>query len=377
MRIFTFPRVAASGLVLFLAWAYWFELDQTVKTQGQLIPETRTQVIQAADGGVLEKLLVEEGDVVKGGQVLAILESQRANAGLEEGRAKVASLLAALARAQAEGAGRIPQFDPMLRQYPVFLQEQTRLFQQKQKMLNTDLSTLQEALELAKGEYEINEKLFRSGDTSLLELMRAKRQVSEVNGRIESTRQKFRQDAQLEATKIQEELASQRFKVDERLSVLDHTQLVSPVDGVVKVLRVNTVGGVLRAGDELMQISPTNVSLMAEIKISPSDIGQLRVGLPVGVKVDAFDYAIYGQLTGQLEYISSDTLTEQAASGQAPVYYRARVRIDLKQDNLKIPLVLLKPGMTVAADVRTGSRSILTYLLKPIIKAFHGAATER
>lgn len=377
MRTITFPRAAVLGLIFFVAWASWFHLDQAVRTQGQLIPETRTQVIQAVDGGVLEKLLVSEGDDVKEGQALAFLESQMANAGLDEGRAKVASLMAALARAQAEQQGREPVFDPMLREYPIFMQEQLTLFQQKKNMLSTDLATLQESLALAEKEYEINDKLFRSGDTSLLELMRAKRQVVEIAGRIDSSRQKFRQDAQLEATKTQEELATQKFKVDERRNVLQHTQLVSPVDGVIKVLRINTVGGVLRAGDELMQISPTDVSLLAELKITPTDIGQLRVGLPVSVKIDAFDYAIYGQLSGQLEYISSDTLSEQSPSGPSSVYYRARVRIDLQQQNVKIPLNLLKPGMTVAADIRTGSRSVLTYLLKPVIKAFQGAASER
>lgn len=377
MRFLTFSRVAALGLICFVGWAAWFELDQTVKTQGQLIPETRTQVIQTADGGVLEKLLVIEGEEVKAGQVLAVLESQRANAGVEEGRARVAALMAALARSQAEAAGHEPQFDTNIYSNPVFAREQMALYLQKQKMLMTDLTALQESLQFAKDELLINERLFSTGDTSMLELMRAKRQVTELAGRVQSAREKFRQDARLEATKIQEELASQKFKLDERKSVLEHTQLLSPVDGVVKVLRINTVGGVMRSGDELMQISPTDVGLVAEVRITPSDIGQLRVGLPVAVKVDAFDYAIYGQLSGILEYISSDTLTEQTPSGQTTVYYRARVRIDPRQANSRIALDVLKPGMMVAADVRTGTRSVLTYLLKPVMKAFMGAATER
>jgi adhesin transport system membrane fusion protein len=377
MRILTFPRIALLGVVFFLAWAAWFELDQTVKTQGQLIPETRTQVIQAADGGVLEKLLVSEGDEVKAGQVLATLENQRANAGVEEGRARVAALQAALARSQAEAAGHEPVFTALSRQYPVFAVEQMALYRQKQRMLAADVKPIQESLQLAMDELHINERLFKNGDISLIDVMRAKRQVTELSGRLESLREKFLQDARIEVSKIQEELTSQKFKLDERSNVLEHTQLLSPVDGVVKVLRINTVGGVLRGGDELMQISPTDVGLVAEVRITPADIGLLKTGLPVAVKIDAFDYAIYGQLTGQLEYISSDTLTEQAPNGQATVYYRARVRIDAHQDNARIPLGLLKPGMTLAADVRTGTRSVLTYLLKPVLKAFMGAGSER
>jgi membrane fusion protein, adhesin transport system len=377
MRILTLTRIFFLGFVLFLAWASLFQLDQSIKAQGQLMPETRTQVIQAADGGVLEKLAVSEGDVVKAGQVLATLESERAMSGVEEGRAKVAALMAALARAQAEGSASALNFDPVVRKYPHFEQEQRGLYAQKLKGLQAELATLQEALELAKDEFAVNEKLFKTGDTSRLELMRAKRQVAELAGKIESTRNKYMQDARQEATKIQEELASQRFKLEERTSVLEHTQLTSPVDGVVKILKINTVGGVLRAGDELMQISPTDVGLMVEIKVMPADIGHLHVGLPVSIKLDAYDSAIYGSLFGQLEYISSDTLTEQGPNGQPLVYYRSRVKIDTSKANPKIKFDLLKPGMTASVDILTGSRSVLTYLLKPVMRAFMGAATER
>jgi adhesin transport system membrane fusion protein len=285
--------------------------------------------------------------------------------------------MAALARAQAEGAESALSFDPVVRKYPHFEQEQRGLYVQKLKGLQADLATLEESLELAKDEFAVNEKLFKTGDTSRLELMRAKRQVTELAGRIESTRNKYRQDARQEATKIQEELASQRFKLEERTSVLEHTQLTSPVDGVVKILKINTVGGVLRAGDELMQISPTDVGLLVEVKITPVDIGQLHVGLPVSIKLDAYDSAIYGSLIGQLEYISSDTLTEQGPNGQPLVYYRSRVKIDTSKENPKIKFDSLKPGMTASVDILTGSRSVLTYLLKPVMRAFMGAATER
>lgn len=377
MRILTLTRVFFLGFVLFLAWASMFELDQAVKAQGQLMPETRTQVIQAADGGVLEKLAVSEGDVVKAGQVLATLESERAMSGVEEGRARVAALMAALARAQAEATGSPLVFDPVIRKYPHFEQEQRGLFAQKLKGLQADLATLEEALDLARDEYSINERLFKTGDTSRLELMRAKRQVAELAGRIESARNKFMQDARQEATKIQEELSSQRFKLNERNSVLEHTHLTSPVDGVVKVLKINTVGGVLRAGDELMQISPTDVGLLVEVKVIPADIGQLQVGLPVSIKLDAYDSAIFGSLNGHLDYISSDTLTEQGPNGQTLVYYRSRVKIDTVNVNPKIKFDVLKPGMTASVDILTGSRSVLSYLLKPVLKAFHGAGTER
>lgn len=369
--------IALAFFVVILLWAWYHELDQTVRATGQIMPGTHTQVIQAADGGVLEKLMVQEGQTVKAGQVLAVLEKERANAGVEEGRAKVASLQAALIRARAEAMQRTPDFRPIPARYAEFVDEQMALFKQRLAGLKEDLASLQEAYDLAKEELRINEKLIETGDISRLELMRAQRQIADIAGRISAVKNKYLQDARQEAARLQDELSSQTFKLDERMSVLEHTELTSPVDGVVKSLRMNTLGGVLRAGDELMQISPTNVDLMVELKVAPMDIGQLRLGLPASIKVDAFDYTIYGSLQGQLEYISSDTLAEQGPNGQVTSSYKARVHFDPKQANPKLGLQELKPGMTASVDIQTGSRSVLTYLLKPIAKAFQGAATQR
>ena len=236
---------------------------------------------------------------------------------------------------------------------------------------------LEESLELARDELRVNENLSQTGDISRLELLRARRQVAELVGKIEATRNKYLQDARQEVTRLQEEATSNQFKLEERRSLLHHTNLISPVDGVVKILRINTVGGVLKAGDELMQISPTDVDLLAEIKILPADVGQLALDMPAVVKVDAFDYSIYGSLNGRLEYLSSDTLTEQGANNQVQTFYRARIRVDAKTINPKLPLSALKSGMTVSVDVQTGSRSVLHYMLKPITKALQGAGTER
>jgi adhesin transport system membrane fusion protein len=177
------------------------------------------------------------------------------------------------------------------------------------------------------------------------------------------------------------DLASSRYKLDERRSILGKTVLTAPIAGVVKYLKLTTIGGVLRAGDELMQISPTEGEMVFEVKISPADIGQLSTGLPVSIKLDAFDYSIYGSLAGTLTYLSSDTLAEQGANGQTSAYYRAQVRLDAERakthPNPKLASVALKPGMTATVDIRTGQRSVLKYLAKPVYKAFSGAMNER
>jgi adhesin transport system membrane fusion protein len=369
------------GLTVFVLWAALFEIDQSVRAQGQLIPSARTQVIQSADGGVLQEMLVAEGQSVKAGQRLAVLERERPTAVFEESRARDAALLAALARTQAEAADRAPEFGPRLKAYPEIVAVQQALYVQRKRGLQEELATLGDALAMAREELQMNEALLKNGDTSRLEVMRARRQVTELDGRINATRNKYLQEARGEATKLAEDLASNRFKLDERRSVLSHTLLTAPIAGVVKYLRLTTIGAVLRPGDELMQISPSDGDLVFEIKVNPVDIGQLSTGLPVSIKLDAFDYSVYGSLDGRLTYLSPDTLSEQAANGQNTSYYRALVRLDAERakthPNPKLSAAVLKPGMTATVDVRTGRRSVLEYLAKPVYKAFGGALTER
>lgn len=367
------------GLIVFLLWAALFEIDQTVRAQGQIIPSARTQIIQAADGGVLSQILVQEGQSVAAGERLAVLESDRSNAGYEESRSKVAALAAALERAQAETRGHPPKFREQLKGFPEFVAAQQALYEQRKRGLQEELATLKEGLDMAREELHMNESLFKTGDTSRLEVMRSRRQVAELQGRSNAVRNKYLQEARQEATKLEEELSSNSYKLEERQSVLGHTELTSPVAGIVKYLKINTIGGVLRAGDELMQISPTEGGMVIEIKVMPVDIGQLNSGLPVAIKLDAFDYTTYGTLQGTLSYISSDTLTEQGGNGQAITYYRAHVRVDEDKArvNPKLAHVALKPGMTATVDIRTNRRSVLQYLAKPVFKAFGGAMNER
>jgi adhesin transport system membrane fusion protein len=310
-----------------------------------------------------------------------VLERERSTAGFDESRAKEAALTAALIRAQAEATERLPEFGPKLDRFPAFVATQRALYEQRKRGLQEELAMLKDALEMAKEELRMNEALLKTGDTSQLEVMRAKRQVGELEGKSNATRNKYLQEARAEATKVSEDLASNRYKLDERQSILGKTVLTAPIAGVVKYLKLTTIGGVLRAGDELMQISPTEGEMVFEVKINPADIGQLSTGLPVSIKLDAFDYSVYGSLEGRLTYLSSDTLVEQGANGQASSYYRAQVRLDTERakthPNPMLANVALKPGMTATVDIRTGLRSVLKYLAKPVYKAFSGAMNER
>ncbi|TXI72448.1 MAG: HlyD family efflux transporter periplasmic adaptor subunit [Limnohabitans sp.] len=373
--------VLTGTLLLLTLFAAFFDIDQAVRAQGQVIPGARTQVIQAVDGGMLTALHVREGDSVKAGQKLAELEPDRAQAGFAQSEAEVASKRIALVRARAELAGHVPSYGKEHRTYADFIDAQMGIYRQRKQSLDEELAVLQQGMRLAQDELGMTERLYKNGDISQSEAMRAQRQVLDLQSRINGAKNKYFQDSRAEVVKLEDELSASRYKRDERKSVLKHTDLASPTDGIVKLVRVNTVGGVLKPGDELMQISPVDDELLVEIKVNPADVGLLRTGLPVTLRFDAFDSSIYGNVKGTLRYISPDTLTEQGPSGQSQTYYRAQVAIDWaatqQQSASYIQPKDIKPGLTVTADVLTGQRSILNYLIKPVSRAFSGAMTQR
>jgi adhesin transport system membrane fusion protein len=376
-QLITPTRLLAIALLVFALWSTQSEMDQTVRSSGQVIAVARNQIIQAADGGVLTQLLVSEGQAVQAGQVVAKLESTRSEAGFQEIQAKLTALQAARMRARAESSGELLTFDEKFDARGQFKLAQEQIYKQKKQGLNEDLALLNSSLLLSEEELRISQSLFKSGDLSQIELMKSQRQLHESQGRILTLKNKYLQDAKLELVRLEEEISSNQFKLNERQSLLDHSVLTTPVAGIVKVIRINTVGGVLRAGDELMQISPTESGQVIEAKINPSDIGELKVGLPVSVKLDAFDFSVYGMLNGNLSHISSDTLTESGANGSLQTYYRIQVELATMPVSDRIKPTDLKPGMTASLDIRTRSRSVWQYLSKPIQKAFSGALHER
>jgi len=390
----TVTRILLLGLIVFLTWASFSDMDQTVRSNGQIIAIARNQIIQAADGGVLKQLMVSEGQQVRAGQVLANLETTRSEASYLEIKAKLNALQAGLARAKAESSGEALKFHNTSESSSAFNAGHQQAYAQKRQGLEDELKILNAGLKLSEEELQMSQALLKTGDVSLLEFMRAQRQVQETQGRIGSVKQKYLQEAKQDVIRFEEEISAHQFKLNERKSLLDHSVLTSPVDGIVKILRINTVGGVLRAGDELMHISPTSGGYIVEAKINPSDIGELRLGLPVSLKFDAFDYSVYGMLQGTLSYISSDTLTESGPNGSAQTYYRVQVQLNpnpaLEKSNIDRPwftqssrsvntlsLNELKPGMTATLDIQTRSRSLMQYLTKPVQKAFSGALHER
>lgn len=366
-----------AALVLFLIWANWAVIDQVTRAPGSVIASSRTQIIQSQEGGMIEEIGVREGDVVEAGQWLIKLDRTRAETAYLEARAKAVGLKATVARLHAELTDGQPQFDRELKDYPEFRENQLLLLRNRRTAIREEIASLKEMLALVQKELDITEPLLKTGDVSQTDVLRLKRQVAEIKAQMRNKQNKYLQDAQAELSKAQEDLEGISQTLAQRKSALEQTELTAPVKGVVKNVRLTTIGGVLRAGDEVMQIVPLEDDLVVEAKVKPADIAFLKPGLEATVKIDAYDYTVYGDLQGKLIYISADTLTENLRQGEEP-YYRVQVRSEGRHfsgrpnENLEI-----QPGMTATVEIKTGQRTVWQYLTKPITKTLSESLGER
>jgi membrane fusion protein, adhesin transport system len=374
-------RWALRGIMLSLAllvlWSTLAEIDQVTRAPAQIIVAARTQLIQSADGGVVTQLHVKEGDNVKTGQLLATLQKERAQAAVSDSSAKVAALRITLARLQAEVYGKPLRFSPDLLQYGEYIRNQTDLYNKRQSAYLDDQRALEGILRLAETELAINRKLEVTGDVSRAEILRLERSVADIKAQLSNKRNKYFQDAQAEMTKAQEDLSTQSEQLRDRTQVLEQTELVAPVDGTINNIKINTVGGVVRPGDVIMEMLPTGDNLIAEAKISPGDIAFIELNQDASIKLDAYDSSIYGAMHGKVTYISPDVVTEETRQGPM-TYYRVRIRITGTEfTGTKSQEIKLRPGLTAQVDIKAMERTVWSYLTKPISKTISGAFGER
>jgi adhesin transport system membrane fusion protein len=252
-----------------------------------------------------------------------------------------------------------------------------RRFRTRVKAINDELEVLQAQLKLAHKELEMTEPLLKQGDVSAVEVIRLQRQVNDLRGQIANKRNKYQQDSQAELAKAEEDLAGVMEVLTQKKEQLDRVELRAPMAGIVKNVRITTLGGVIKPGEEVMQIVPVGDDLMIEAKVRPADIAFLKPGLEAIVKIDAYDYSIYGGLKGKLTYISADTISEETKSGEQ-TYYRVQIQTDGKQFSARPKESLeIQPGMTAQVEIITGSNTVLSYLMKPITKTLQESLKER
>ena len=370
------------GIIAFFAvtltWSFWAELDQVSRAPGQIIPTGRVQVIQSTDGGKIDQILVREGDKVTKGQTLVELDSVKITAAVGEARGKVASLMSSMARINAELFDRPLVFPDEVRAFPDFMANQTLLYQKRRQALQDQLGSLRSMLGLMEQELNMNLPLLEQGDVSRADVLRLQRGVSDIKSQMVNVRNKYIQDLQAEYTKTEEDLVTAREVLAQRSDALADTRIVAPVDGVVKNIKLTTLGGVLRPSEEVLSIVPSGDKLILETKMSPRDIAYVRVGQGASVKFDAYDSSIYGSARGKVTYVSPDTLSEQTAQGEQ-VYYRVHITADPSPMKPHLPgeKIEIQPGMTATAEIQTGRNTVWHYLTKPINKTMSEAMTEK
>jgi membrane fusion protein, adhesin transport system len=378
LRISGAVTQAVTSLVLILvavSWAAWAQLEEQIRAPGTVIVSSRSQVIQAVDGGVLRKLAVREGDSVKSGDVLAELDTVRFAASSEEIRVKLVSLRAAIQRAEAELMGQPLKFSADVREYPDIVESQSNLYDRRLRLQREETEGLEQSLKLAKEELDLITRLSETGDASRTEVLKSQRQVSELAANIINKRNGYRQEAQAELAKNRSELEQAEQVFTQRQQALESTKIRAPMSGVIKNVGVTTMGAVLKAGDELMQIVPSDEPLIIEAKVKPADVAFVRRDLRANVKLDAYDYTVYGSMKGHVTYISADTLEENLKKDEEP-YYRVHIQIDEFPEKSKGKIEVI-PGMTSQVEIITGERTVLQYVLKPLRRVSSEALVER
>ncbi|MCW7541855.1 HlyD family type I secretion periplasmic adaptor subunit [Aquabacterium sp. A7-Y] len=370
------PRASWALLLMLLAvatafgWAAVAKVDRIIKAEGRVVPVGREQVIASLEGGILGEMLVREGALVEPGQELLRLDPTRVEAQQNEGRAKLLAVKATVARLSAEASGRSPVFPPEVQAVPGLVKNEMASFAARRKSLDEAVGVSRRSLELAQHELQMSERLAAKGLLSEVEILRQRRQTNDLQLQIQERINRFRQDASGELLRAQTELAQLDEQMVVKQDVLRRTTLTSPVRGLVKHIKLGTVGGVVPAGATIMEIVPIERGVLVEARIKPADIGFVHVGLPAEVKLSAYDYYTYGGLKGRIEQLSPDVLGQDNRDGSSDAsYYRAVVRADvgsLKAHGQALPVL---PGMTATVEIRTGERSVLDFLLLPVMKS--------
>lgn len=361
-----------SVLVGGLVWASFARVEEITQGEAKVISLSREQVIQSLEGGILAEMNVREGSIVEKGEVLLKIDPTRAQSSYREALSKVIGLKASITRLRSEAYQQPLEFDEMVKQDPTVIAQETRAYTARKRALDESVSALQRSYALSSREIRLAEPLAAKGLMSEVELLRIQRQANEIKSQIVERINKFQAEANSELAKMELELSQTSENLVGRADIVDRTTITAPVRGTVKNVRVNTIGGVIQPGEHILEIVPLEEQLLVEGKIRPSDVAFLHPGLPATVKITAYDYAIYGGLKGTVEHISPDTLKDdqKAAAGRPDdTYYRVLILTDsseLTAGGKSLPII---PGMVASVEIRTGEKTILDYLLKPVLKA--------
>ncbi|MCP0914125.1 MULTISPECIES: HlyD family type I secretion periplasmic adaptor subunit [Legionella] len=356
-------------LLIFFLWAKYAVLDEVTVGEGKVIPSRQVQVVQNLEGGIVREILVKQGDLVQRGQILMRLEDVLFASKFKELERKLEDVQIELIRLQAEIENKPLVFDKKIEAAnPDLVMSEIAFYKARQD----EKKQMLRDIELATKELEMTKPLIKKGAASPVEVLRLERTVSELQGKLHAFNSKTLErynEAKGEVSRLQEEMQGDKDRVS-------RTTIRSPVKGIVNQLKVNTVGGVIKPGMDILEIVPLDDTLLIEAKIRPADIGFIRLGQKAMVKLSAYDFSIYGGLEGEVEQISADTIVDEEDK-ERKSYYLIRVRTQKNYLGTKNNPLYIIPGMQATVDILTGRKSVLDYLLKPLLKAKQTALRER
>ena len=403
------------SIVLFLlvVWSYFAEIDEVAKGDGKVIPSQQLQVLQSYDGGIVQDILVTEGQTVKAGQVLLKVDPTRFLSSLEENTTQFAALAAKVQRLSALTQGKALRFNKELQeQAPSIIENERKLYNSNLAELDevaagsdsrimqrrqdveeerANLSQYQNVLSLTRKELSVTKPLLASGAVSEIEILRLERQVVELEGNItkskvaierglnaieeeiikkEESRLRLVNRWNQELTDATGEMATLQQSQTSLEDVVSQADIRSPINGTVQRLLINTVGGVITPGSAVVELVPQDDQLIVEAKVSPKDIAFIRQGQPAILKFSAYDFTIYGGMSAEVQHISADAITND----KDETYYL--VRLETKRSIADESLDIL-PGMIVQVDILTGKKTVLNYILSPLFNVTASALRER
>ncbi len=404
------------ALLLLLVWAAFAQLDEVTRGEGKVIPSRQLQVLQSLDGGMVQEILVREGEMVREGQVLLKIDPTRFVSSLRESQSQNLSLQAKAARLEAIASGK-PFTLPaeVIKEIPEIAEQEQSLYRSKRAELDASLGVAHmqlaqrsqelrevqarreqaaQSFDLTLRELEATRPLLKSGAVSDVDLLRLERDlaryrgerdsasaqipriqaaISEASRKVQEVELAFRNQARSELSEVMAKLSSLSEGSIGLADRVKQSEIRSPVNGTVNQLFINTVGGVVQPGKDVVAVVPSEDTLLLEARVLPRDIAFLRPGQPALVKFTAYDFAVYGGLNATLEHIGADSMTDDKGNS----YFLVRVRTRdayLEEDGKKLPII---PGMMAEVDILTGKKTVLSYLLKPVLRAKASALRER
>ncbi|WP_457747313.1 HlyD family type I secretion periplasmic adaptor subunit [Sulfurimonas sp.] len=404
------------AILVFLVWAKFAYIDEIARGDGEIIPSGENQMIQNLEGGIVEEILVNEGDEVEKGQILIKIDNQKSVSSYSSNEIKADALEAKILRLKAEASGKkfvIPK--NVKKRLAKFVKNEESLYETNKEQLNSKVNALKEKLsqrkqELAEAysqseflkdsysmitkEVRMTKPMVAKGVRSKIDFLKLKREandieskydgtmktiprlksaIKEVQSNIRETKLLFQNEAKEKMNEAIAELGGLRVTSTALEDQVSRTVVRSPMKGIVQKLYVHTVGGVLSPGEEIMEIVPSDETLLVEVKIKPKDIAFIYLGQRAIVKFTAYDFAIYGGLEGKVVLISPDSIKDKEGN----VFYKVRIKTDKNYIGRHGKQLKIIPGMTVSVDIITGQKSVLDYILKPILKTKQYTFTER